>query len=38
MEKMRKGCKVLIADLEQRDHSEDLAVYGKIILKTILKK
>jgi hypothetical protein len=36
--KMRNAYKTLVANLEGREHSEDLGVYGKIILKWILGK
>jgi hypothetical protein len=38
MGKMRPEYRVLIGKPSRRGHSENLAVYGKIVLKTILKK
>jgi hypothetical protein len=38
MGKMGHAYRMLVRNLEGRDHSEDLGVYGKIILKWILGK
>jgi len=38
MKKMRNTCKILVGDPESRDHSEDLGVDWRIILKWISRK
>jgi hypothetical protein len=35
---MRNAYKILVIQLKGKDHSEDLGIYGKIMLKWILGK
>jgi hypothetical protein len=36
--KKRGACRVLVEDVRERDHLEDLGVDGRIILKLVFKK
>jgi hypothetical protein len=38
MEEMRNAYKILVESLKVRDHLEDLGLYGKIILKWLIRK
>jgi hypothetical protein len=38
MREVRDTCNILVAHLKGRDHSKDIGVNGKIILKWILEK